>query len=126
MSYHKASPTGGVKADSSKPQLELLPRRGLEEIAKVLTFGAHKYDRDNWRKGLEWSRCIGAAQRHLLAYANGETHDPETGLSHLAHAGCNILFVLEYERTHPELDDRPGQKVSTLSEDLQDFIHGME
>lgn len=69
--------------------------------------GKETYGRDNWRKGLAWSRCYAATLRHLFAWQSGETNDPETGLNHLAHAACEILFLLEFSRTHLELDDRP-------------------
>jgi hypothetical protein len=38
-----------------------------------------------------------AALRHLMAWFDGETIDPESGLSHLAHvmACCNILLDAE-------------------------------
>lgn len=96
-----------IKHDEHKPQLDLLPVVPLIDIARVLTKGKDTYGRDNWRKGLAWSRCYAAALRHLFAWQSGETNDPETGLSHLAHAACEILFLLEFAQTHPELDDRP-------------------
>jgi len=54
--------------------------------------------------------------RHIAAYNEHENKDPESGLSHLAHAACCLLFLLEYEDTHPELDDRydPYPKLGTL------------
>lgn len=97
-----------IKHDENKPQLDLLPVDPLIDIAKVLMKGKETYGRDNWRKGLAWSRCYAAALRHLFAWQSGETSDPETELNHLAHAACEILFLLEFSRTHNELDDRPG------------------
>lgn len=96
----------GIKFDTDKPKVELLSSIALIEISKVLTFGAKKYDDHNWRKGMHWSRLLGAATRHILAYLGGEDKDSESGLSHLAHAGCCIMFLLEYEQTHKNLDDR--------------------
>jgi hypothetical protein len=101
----KAAPKG-IKYDSGKPPMELLSSEALTQIAKVMGKGAEKYGAQNWRNGLEWSRVIGAALRHLTSFNNGEDLDPETGLSHLAHAGCCVMFLLEYIKTHPELDDR--------------------
>lgn len=98
--------TPGRKADQDKIPMELLPTPALEEIARVLAFGAQKYDRWNWRGGIAYSRVIGAALRHIFSWLNGEDKDPETGLSHLAHAGCCILFLLTYEKERPEWDDR--------------------
>jgi hypothetical protein len=102
----------GVKHDEGKAQLDLLPRRGLVAVARVLEMGRKKYGRDNWKGGLAWSRPAGAALRHLFAWLDGESNDPESGLSHLAHVACNMLFLLEYEKTHPELDDRAKEVAS--------------
>lgn len=96
----------GLKFDAGKPPLGLLPSKSLVEIAKVLEFGRNKYAAHNWRNGLAWSRVYDATLRHLLAWNDGQDRDPETGLSHLAHAGCCILFLLEFEASRPELDDR--------------------
>lgn len=98
--------TGALKKDNEKIRLELLSPIALNEIAKVLTFGAKKYDDHNWRLGFKWSRLLGAALRHLLAFMGGEDKDPETDLSHLAHLGCCVMFLLEHEVTHKSLDDR--------------------
>jgi hypothetical protein len=97
----------GVKNDSEKAaRPELLPVEALEEISKVLAFGAKKYADNNWRGGFKWTRVLGALFRHLYAWGRGEDKDPETGLSHLAHAGCNILFLLTFELTKTGQDDR--------------------
>ena len=95
-----------IKHDEEKPPMYLLPSESLEEIAKVLAFGAKKYSAHNWRKGMGWSRLLSAALRHLFAFVRGEDKDPETGLSHLAHAGCCVLFLLWYEQKRKEFDDR--------------------
>ena len=88
----------GKKFDSSKPKMYLLPPKALIEVSKVLTFGAEKYDEENWRKldNLQ-NRYTGGALRHLFAHMDGELNDPETNYSHLAHAICCLLFKLEIE-----------------------------
>lgn len=95
-----------IKKDENKTRLELLSPIAINAIGEVLTMGAVKYQEHNWRKGFKWSRLLGAALRHLLAFMGGQDKDPETGLSHLAHCGCCIMFMLEHEITHKELDDR--------------------
>lgn len=97
---------GAIKFDGNKPRMELLPPEALEEIALVLNFGASKYQEHNWRKGMAYSRLLGAALRHIVAYIGGEDKDPESGLSHLAHAGCCIMFLLTYEKKNLGNDDR--------------------
>jgi hypothetical protein len=88
----------GVKADGEKVRMELLPFSALEEIAEVLTYGAKKYAPDNWKKVRDAKpRYTGALLRHLASWQKGEKLDLESGLSHLAHMGANILFLLWYE-----------------------------
>jgi hypothetical protein len=87
----------GRKDDQGKNRLDLLPFTALEEVGKVLTHGASKYGDHNWKKGMKWSRLLGAALRHVFAWASGAGKDSESGLSHLAHAACCILMLLEYE-----------------------------
>ena len=88
----------GIKYDSEKPKMNLLPPKAIVEISKVLTFGAEKYDAENWRKldDLQ-NRYTAGALRHIFAHMDGEELDPETNLSHLAHAMCCLLFKLEIE-----------------------------
>ena len=88
--------TPGKKFDSEKPMLYLLPPKSMNEIGKVLTHGAEKYGPENWRKveNLQ-NRYTSAALRHIFAHMEGEENDEETGLSHLAHAMCCLLFKLE-------------------------------
>lgn len=103
----KSELTQGTKYDNGKPTTSLLPSKPLLEIAKVLDYGAKKYAPHNWRKGIKYSRVLSAAQRHLMAWNDGEDLDPETNISHLAHAACNILFLLQYELSDKiDFDDR--------------------
>jgi len=61
---------------------------------------------NNWRLGMPFGRIYAAAQRHLWAWWDGEDIDPESGLNHLDHAACNLAFLIELIKTHPEMDDR--------------------
>lgn len=97
----------GRKFDSAKPKMYLLPPKAIVEVSKVLTFGAEKYDEENWRKldNLQ-NRYTGGALRHLFAHLDGELKDPETGYSHLAHAMCCLLFKLEIELEEEHQEER--------------------
>lgn len=99
----------GVKHDDGKIRYELLPPELLEEVSKVLTFGAKKYSSRNWELGIEWSRVYGALQRHLWTWWDGNKDDldDETKYSHLAHAACCIAFLLTFEKRKIGDDDRP-------------------
>jgi len=98
--------TGGIKDNRSKPRVDLLPSLPLIEISKVMSYGASRYGDNNWRLGLPWCDTYGSIQRHLLAWKNREDIDADTRLSHLAHAGAQLLYLLEYELTHTGTDDR--------------------
>lgn len=90
---------GGVKYDASKPDLSLLPREFLEEVARAFMYGEKKYGRYNYLNGLDWHRVLGAAFRHLSAFNDGEDKDPESGLSHLSHLGaCCAMALVYYKR----------------------------
>jgi hypothetical protein len=97
----------GNKLDSHKVRIELLPPFALEKIAEVFTFGAKKYSEWNWAKGLKYSRIYGALLRHLFLWYKGENLDKETGKSHLYHAGCCVMMLIETEEFRKDLDDRP-------------------
>ena len=103
----EGSPAGGTKHDASKPPLDLLDATALLEVGRVLGFGAKKpgYGPHNWRKGISRERLLAAALRHVLAAASGERKDPESGLSHLAHAMCCCMFALHFEITNTEVPD---------------------
>lgn len=98
--------SGALHLDTGKLPLADVPRSTVEAVASVLAYGAKKYDRRNWRKGAEWTRFAASALRHLFKWLDCEDLDDESGLPHLAHAMCNLAFLVEWAKTHPELDDR--------------------
>ena len=86
----------GMKFDNGKPDYSLLPFAAIDEVVKVLTYGAAKYDRFNWEK-VEAVRYQAATMRHFSTHMQGEKIDPESGISHLAHAICSLLYLLDFE-----------------------------
>lgn len=96
-----------IKHDNGKPCFHLLPMDAIAEVHRVLECGATKYAPNNWARGTNWLRYWNAAARHLFAWVKGDNVDPETGLSHVAHAVCCLLFILSYELRQIGEDDRP-------------------
>jgi len=85
-----------IKADrynSGKPKYSLLDLKSLEPCVRVLEFGAKKYARDNWKKGLHFTEILDSMMRHIAALQSGEWNDPESGLPHIGHIQCNALFL---------------------------------
>ena len=76
----------------------------------MMSFGAEKYEDRNWEKGVDYNKYYGALLRHIFAWWNGEELDPETGLSHLYHAGCCLMFLSHYSslpEKYKDFDNRP-------------------
>jgi hypothetical protein len=111
-----------LKFDNGKPGMDLLPVEAKRAIAEVFDFGAKKYARHNWRNGFNYSRLIAACERHLDAFNDGEDLDPESGKSHLAHAGCDLMMLLESvikgygtdDRHHMEKFHRPNDLIQLV------------
>lgn len=86
------------KYDEGKLRWNLLPIEQLEEVVKVLEYGAIKYEANAWQgvnDGL--NRYTNASIRHLTEYLKGNKIDNESGLSHLSHSITNLLFMMWFE-----------------------------
>lgn len=91
------------KFDSGFKRMELKPRydlvfqmpKALERLARVREHGVKKYGEDNWQAGKSDKAAqvdiLNHAIEHLMNYRNGKTDK-----DHLAHAFCNIAFLLDY------------------------------
>lgn len=100
----KADQELGRKFDGDKPRWDLLPWDEVEEVVEILTFGAKKYEDDNWQHVFPRSRYIGAGMRHFVARIKGGrgAKDPESGKSHLAHSVCCLLFLMWGDKNDKE------------------------
>lgn len=103
-----------TKADLSpvKPRWEYLDFLALQSAAEVMALNETKHKQvnngaeysDGWKK-ISKTKHFGSLMRHLSSYwiwvvSNGkvgEFHDPETGLPHLSHALCRVMFLLGIE-----------------------------
>ncbi len=83
----------GVKYDSEKVALDLIDPLFELAVAEVLTYGARKYEKNNWKKGMSLDKLIAGVKRHINALQRGEFYDPETGFQHTAHATCGLMFL---------------------------------
>jgi hypothetical protein len=98
---------GGVKHDTGKLAMDLIPPELILGVSEILTIGAKKYEVRNWEKGMRWGRVFASLMRHMWDWWRGESLDPETGKSHLWHAACCIAFLMTYEARGVGEDDRP-------------------
>lgn len=86
-----------LRFNEGKTEWSLVDFKSIESLPKVLAFGAKKYSRNNWKKGLDLDQILDSASRHLFALMSGEINDPESGLPHAGHILCNIMFY-EFHR----------------------------
>jgi hypothetical protein len=100
------APEQGLRFDQGKLRLDLIPPEVMLYLGRVFTHGAGKYGDNNWLKGMDWHRMIGAAKRHFLKWELGQMYDTDSGEPNLALAAWNILGLLVYEQRNIGKDDR--------------------
>ena len=82
------------KYDEDKVRMDLVPLECIESIAKVLTYGADKYEENSWQELPDfWKRYKAALLRHLTAIDKGELIDKESGLYHIDQVLTNAMFL---------------------------------
>lgn len=100
------SATGGQKG--VKPErVALIPRKFLAALGRVYAYGANKYAAENWRHRYEFSKSLDALGRHIDAFIDGQTYDPESGEHHLAHAAFHLAALITWIEEDGEGVDNP-------------------
>lgn len=102
LTQHQA----GVHYDEGKSRVDLLDPEWLEDVGRVLGYGATKYSANNYRNGIAVSRIIASLLRHTFSLMRGEDTDKESGLSHVSHISCNAMFLHWMLTNRKDLDDR--------------------
>lgn len=96
------------RVGAGKPPLHLIPPAAEILEAIVMGLGARKYGEFNWRTSkVRATVYIAAAKRHLAQWLDGQNDDPESGVSHLAHARACLGVLLDAIATGNVIDDRP-------------------
>jgi len=96
----------GLKYDNGKLRYDLYPLDAYKGCTEVLTFGAVKYAPNGWKTVQDAeNRYYAALIRHLNAQKNhadnggsGLALDEESGLPHLDHAQCCLIFLREVSK----------------------------
>lgn len=98
--------SGAVRDNSlGKGRFDLIPFQMMMRVAKHYENGAIKYCDRNWEKGMQVSRYIDAAMRHLQKYLDGWNDE-----DHLAAVIWNCASVMHHEAELPEMQDLPKWK----------------
>ena len=98
--------SGGIKFDKDKPEMVLIPVAAKIAMAEAFGYGAKKYGKWNYKKGMDWTRLISATERHLDAFKECEDLDPESGILHLGHALADLAMLVDYYKNKLGNDDR--------------------
>lgn len=99
--------SGAIRDNSDgKGRMDLLPWYAIRELSKHCERGAKHYGENNVRKGIPLSSLMDSGARHLAQYIAGDNAEPY----HLVAAAWNLMFALEQQTTHPELNDLPWQR----------------
>lgn len=105
------------KFDTEKVKPELIQPEFLEEMARILTFGASKYGLNNWKKCGDMSRYRNAIMRHILAFHKGEMYDEES-LSHLGCIAVNAMFLYYFSK-QPKAVDKTNSHLTLMHKYMQ-------
>lgn len=92
--------TNAQRHNAGKLRWSLVDFESMEDMLRVLEFGAGKYSPDNWKLGLNKDELLESAIRHLMALMRGEEMDKESGLPHNGHVMCNMMFYSFYSRNN--------------------------
>lgn len=86
--------------------MDLLPLSFLQAVAKVMGMGADKYGKFNYKLGHVNTDLTAAMLRHIKQYEEGQSNDPESGVSHIAHVAANCLMLIEQEHIRTSVEGR--------------------
>ena len=90
-------PTTGGEKGQKLQRYDLIPPEFEQALAEVYGRGARKYADRNWEKGYAWGLSVAALRRHLTAWLQGESLDPDTGAHHLAQVAWHAATLYTYE-----------------------------
>lgn len=91
----------------NKPSISAIPPVAILILGQAMEVGRAKYGLFNWRDAdVSVSTYYNAAQRHLMAYLDGQNRDPETNVHHLGHAMACLAIILDANVQDTLKDDR--------------------
>src|ERR1700690_1821811 len=111
-----------LRYNEGKLDWTLLDFDALEAMVRVQTFGARKYERDNWKRGMSNETILGCLMRHATALMKGELLDPETKESHAAHVAVNAMYFLHYNpapKKNVMVDDSWTSTMGEIPENME-------
>lgn len=104
-SGERASYSSGAQRDNSagKGRFDLIPYQAIMRLARHFEAGARKYSDRNWEKGMDISRYVDAALRHMFKYLAGWNDE-----DHLAAVVWNCMCIMHHEKNLPHFQNLPA------------------
>ena len=117
----------GAKLDKGKPRLSLIPKEALYAIARALGYGADKpeYGRDNFKKGLRYTRLVDAVMRHIEEFLDCKEKDEDSGLNPLDHALAALAMLAWMYENRKDMDDRYKKPIGVESNEFKELAGGL-
>jgi hypothetical protein len=98
-------PTGAQRSgDAECERYDLISPIGLRRLAATCAEGAARHGERNWELGMPASALINHALRHINLWMGGDDEE-----DHLAHAAWNLMGLMHFDETRPELIDIPSR-----------------
>lgn len=104
-----------LRYNANKLRWSLVDFESIEEMVKVLEFGATKYTPGNWKKGLNREEVLESLQRHLIQLFSGQEVDEESQSHHMGHILCNAMFYLYHHRNNTFCVERNNPFVKPIN-----------
>lgn len=93
--------TGATRStDADAERYDLISEIGLERLARRYALGAGIHGDHNWRKGTPFSVTLCHTLYHINKFKAGDRSE-----DHLAAAAWGLMALMEFQTTHPELND---------------------
>ncbi|MDX9738867.1 MAG: DUF5664 domain-containing protein [Candidatus Dojkabacteria bacterium] len=104
--------------DTPKLMFNCLTPEFEKAMVKVMTIGAAKYARNNWKQATieQQEHYVDALMRHLNAWRSGEIIDTDSGCPHLAHLACNAMFLHFFDTESATLK----ASVAAIAKEIED------
>lgn len=94
---------------AKKSPLGVVPPSLLPFVAPAMAVGANKYGPFNWRaQKVQAMTYLEAAERHILAFIDGQESAEDTGVHHLSHAIAGLAILADAITADNWIDNRPS------------------
>ena len=109
----------------------LIPALSLSMLSLILSEGSIIHGDWDWRKGVPFSDIWDAHDRHVNEAKFGNWFDEGSGLPHIMHAVCNLIFMNELFFIKPESNNMPNydkcrEEVNAILEDARNRLKALK